>query len=42
MKYSKALKRRKGAVRDIRDQNIKYGGEASGINMRVKKGVKFS
>ena len=42
MKYSKALKRRKGAVREVRDQNSKYGGEASGINMRVKKGVKFS
>merc|ERR1712029_1304093 len=42
MKYMKALKKRKGAVRDIRDQNSKYGGESSGINMRVKKGVKFS
>ena len=41
MKYSKALKRRKGAVREVREQNSKYGGEASGINMRVKKGVKF-
>ena len=42
MKYIKALKKRKGAVRDIRDQNSKYGGESSGINMRVKKGVKFN
>merc|ERR1712111_73229 len=42
MKYTKALKRRKGAVREVREQSSKYGGEASGINMRVKKGVKFS
>merc|ERR1712062_28941 len=40
VKYQKAMKRRKGAVREVRDQNTKYGGEASGINMRVKKGVK--
>merc|ERR1719464_1696046 len=37
VKYQKAMKRRKGAVREVRDQNTKYGGEASGINMRVKK-----
>ena len=42
MKYTKALKRRKGAVREVREQTSKYGGEASGINMRVKKGVKFN
>ena len=42
VKYQKAMKRRKGAVREVRDQNSKYGGEASGINMRVKKGVKFN
>ena len=42
VKYQKAMKRRKGAVREVRDQNTKYGGEASGINMRVKKGVKFN
>ena len=42
VKYQKAMKRRKGAVREVRDQNSKYGGEASGINIRVKKGVKFN
>ena len=42
VKYQKAMKRRKGAVREVRDQNTKYGGEASGINTRVKKGVKFN
>ena len=42
MKYTKALKRRKGAVREVREQTSKYGGEASGINIRVKKGVKFN
>ena len=41
MKYEKAKKRRKGAVREIRDQTQKYSGEASGMNIRVKKGVKF-
>merc|ERR1712032_841923 len=29
MKYTKALKRRKGAVREVREQTSKYGGEAS-------------
>jgi len=42
MKFEKAKKRRKGAVREVRDQNQKYSGEASGMNMRVKKGVKFN
>ena len=42
MKFEKATKRRKGAVREIRDQKSKYGGEASGVNVRVKKGVKLS
>ena len=42
VKYQKAMKRRKGAVREVRDQNTRYGGEASGINTRVKKGVKFN
>ena len=41
MKFEKAKKRRKGAVREIRDQSKKYGGEVSGINKRVKKGVKI-
>jgi len=41
MKFEKAKKRRKGAVREIRDQNHKYSGEASGLNVRVKKGVKL-
>merc|ERR1711915_588510 len=31
----KAKKRRKGAVREIRDQKHKYSGEASGMNIRV-------
>merc|ERR1719427_1779139 len=39
MKFEKAKKRRKGAVREIRDQSKKYGGEVSGINKRVKKGL---
>jgi len=42
MKFEKAQKRRKGAVREIRSQSQKYGGEASGVNVRVKKGVKFN
>merc|ERR1712002_166148 len=41
MKFEKAKKRRKGAVREVRDQNHKYSGEASGLNVRVKKGVKI-
>jgi len=41
MKYEKAQKKRKGAVREIRDQKQPYFGEASGINARVKKGVKI-
>merc|ERR1712042_117455 len=40
MKFEKAKKRRKGAVREMRDQSQKYSGEASGLNARVKKGVK--
>jgi len=42
MKFEKAKKRRKGAVREVRDQNKKYSGEASGLNARVKKGVKIN
>lgn len=41
MKYEKAKKRRKGAVREVRTETTRYGGEMSGINARVKKGVKF-
>merc|ERR1712098_159228 len=32
MKFEKAKKRRKGAVREMRDQSQKYSGEASGLN----------
>ena len=42
MKFEKATKKRKGAVRPIRDQQRKYSGEAFGVNARVKKGVKLS
>ena len=42
MKFEKATKKRKGAVRPLRDQKEKYSGEASGLNVRVKKGVKLS
>merc|ERR1719186_1760314 len=42
MKFEKAKKRRKGAVREVRDQKQKYSGEASGMNIRVKKGVKIN
>ena len=42
MKFEKATKKRKGAVRPIRDQQSKYSGEAFGVNARVKKGVKLS
>ena len=42
MKFEKATKRRKGAVREVRDQKSKYSGEASGMNVRVKKGVKLA
>jgi len=42
MKFEKAKKRRKGAVREVRTEMTRYGGEMSGINERVKKGVKIS
>merc|ERR1712181_186070 len=42
MKFEKATKKRKGAVRPMRDQQSKYSGEAFGVNARVKKGVKLS
>ena len=41
-KFEKAKKRRKGAVREARTEAKRYGGEASGINARVKKGVKLA
>jgi U3 small nucleolar RNA-associated protein 3 len=41
-KFEKAKIRRKGAVREVRKENKKYGGEISGINARVKKGVKLA
>ena len=41
-KFEKAKVRRKGQVRSIRTETKRYSGESSGINMRVKKGVKIS
>ena len=41
-KFDKAKKRRKGAVREARSETKRYGGEVSGINARVKKGVKLA
>ena len=40
-KFEKAKVRRKGQVRTLRTETKRYSGEASGINMRVKKGVKI-
>ena len=42
VKYQKAKVRRKGQVREVRTETKKYAGEFSGINARVKKGVKLS
>ena len=42
VKFQKAKVRRKGQVREVRTEVKKYGGEMSGINMRVKKGIKLS
>ena len=42
LKFEKAKVRRKGQVREVRKELKRYGGEVSGINMRVKKGVKLS
>merc|ERR1739844_290474 len=42
VKFQKAKVRRKGQVREVRTEVKKYGGEMSGINARVKKGVKLS
>ena len=41
-KFDKAKKRRKGAVREARSETKRYGGEVSGINARVRKGVKLA
>ncbi|KAH8292712.1 hypothetical protein KR018_004160 [Drosophila ironensis] len=40
-KYRKALVRRKGAVRTVRKETKRYGGELSGIKASVTKSVKF-
>ncbi|XP_017051923.1 something about silencing protein 10 [Drosophila ficusphila] len=40
-KYRKALIRRKGAVRTVRKELQRYGGEMSGIKATVSKSVKF-
>ncbi|KAH8387347.1 hypothetical protein KR093_006498 [Drosophila rubida] len=40
-KYRKALIRRKGAVRTVRTEVKRYGGEISGIKAGVTKSVKF-
>jgi U3 small nucleolar RNA-associated protein 3 len=42
VKYEKAKVRRKGQVREVRTEVKKYGGEMSGINKRVKKGIKLA
>ncbi|KAL7302376.1 hypothetical protein TKK_0005035 [Trichogramma kaykai] len=40
-KYRKAIIHRKGAVRQVRKEVTKYGGEISGIKAGVKKGIKL-
>ncbi|XP_015509148.1 something about silencing protein 10 isoform X1 [Neodiprion pinetum] len=40
-KYRKAKIRRKGAVREVRKEETRYGGETFGINARVKKSIKL-
>ncbi|CAN8065299.1 unnamed protein product [Agarophyton chilense] len=41
--YDKAVKRRKGAVREyVGKPGVSYSGEASGINMSARKGSKLS
>ncbi|XP_017065977.1 something about silencing protein 10 [Drosophila eugracilis] len=40
-KYRKALIRRKGAVRTVRKELHRYGGEMSGIKASVTKSIKF-
>lgn len=40
-KFRKALIRRKGAVRTVRKEDKRYGGEVSGIKASTKKGIKI-
>ncbi|XP_055843531.1 something about silencing protein 10 [Episyrphus balteatus] len=40
-KFRKALIRRKGAVRTVRKEIQRYGGEVSGIKATTKKGIKI-
>ncbi|XP_055911342.1 something about silencing protein 10 [Eupeodes corollae] len=40
-KFRKALIRRKGAVRTVRKETQRYGGEMSGIKATTKKGIKI-
>jgi len=40
-KFQQANKKRKGAVREVRKEISRYGGEISGINARVRKGTKI-
>lgn len=41
LKYRKAKIRRKGAIREVRSEVSRYGGEASGIKANVKKSIKI-
>lgn len=40
-KFRKAIIRRKGAVRTVRKEDKRYGGEVSGIKASTKKGIKI-
>lgn len=40
-KFRKAIIRRKGAVRTVRKETKRYGGEVSGIKASTKKGIKI-
>ncbi len=42
VKFHKAKIARKGQIREARTEVKKYGGELSGINARVKKGIKLA
>lgn len=39
--YRKAIIHRKGAVRDVRKENVRYGGELFGVKASVLKSIKF-